>query len=58
LGALAAQFVHACPDRSEIVGGPGPDALAAQFFHASPDHGKVVSGARSDHISSLFAWRT
>jgi hypothetical protein len=54
LSALAAQFFHACPDHSKIVGGAGPGALAAQLLHARPDHRKIVSGAGSSHGSSVF----
>jgi hypothetical protein len=34
LGALTAQFFHACADHSKIVSGTGPGALAAQLLHA------------------------
>jgi hypothetical protein len=34
LGALAAQFFHACPDHSKIIGGAGSGVLAAQLLHA------------------------
>jgi hypothetical protein len=57
LGALAAQFLHACSDRREVVGGARSDALAAQLLHACPDRRKIVSGARSGHVSSV-SWRT
>jgi hypothetical protein len=33
LGALAAQFFHACPDHSKIIGGAGSGVLAAQLLH-------------------------
>jgi hypothetical protein len=58
LGALAAQFLHARPDRSEIVGGPGPDALAAQFFHASPIIGKSSAARGRITFPPFIAWRT
>jgi hypothetical protein len=54
LGAFAAQFLHAGPDRREVVGGAWSDALAAQLLHAGPDHRKIVSGARSGHVFSVF----
>jgi hypothetical protein len=53
-GALAAQFLHACPDHSKIVGGTRLAALVAQLLHACPDHRKIVSGAGSGHVSSVF----
>jgi hypothetical protein len=33
LAAFAAQFFHACPDHSKIIGGAGSDVLAAQLLH-------------------------
>jgi hypothetical protein len=54
LGALAAQFLYACPDRREVVSGAWSDALAAQLLHSGPDDRKIVSGARSGHASSVF----
>jgi len=54
LSALAAQFFHASPDHSKIVGGSGSGALAAQLVHARPDHRKIVSDAGSGHVSSGF----
>jgi hypothetical protein len=54
MGAFAAQFLHAGPNRGEVVGGARSDALAAKLLHAGPDHRKIVSGARSGHASSVF----
>ena len=52
--AFAAQFLHACPDHSKIVGGAWSGTLAAQLLHACPDHRKIVSGAGSGHVPSVF----
>jgi hypothetical protein len=54
LGALAAQFLHACPDHRKVVSSAGSGALAAQLLHAFPDHRKIVSGAGLGHVSSVF----
>ena len=54
LGALAAQFLHACSDHRKIVGGAGSGALAAQLLHTRSDHCKIVGGAGSGHVSSLY----
>jgi hypothetical protein len=54
LSAFAAQFLHACPDRSKVVGGARPGALAAQLLHPCPDHRKIVSDAGSGHVPSVF----
>jgi hypothetical protein len=47
LGALAAQFFHACPDHRKVVSSAGAGALAAQLLHACPYQRKIVSGAGS-----------
>jgi hypothetical protein len=54
-GALAAQFFHACPDHSKIIGGAGSGVLAAQLLHTRADHWKIVSGTGSGHVSSVFS---
>jgi hypothetical protein len=54
LSAFAAQFLHACPDRSKVVGGARPGALAAQLLHPCPDHRKIVSDAGSGYVPSVF----
>jgi hypothetical protein len=54
LSTLAAQFLHACSDRREIIGCAGSGAFAAQFLHACPDHYKIVSDAGSAHVSSVY----
>jgi hypothetical protein len=51
LGALSAQFLHACSDHRKIVSGAGASALAAKLLHACSDHCKIVSGAGSGHVS-------
>jgi hypothetical protein len=56
LGALVAQFLHACPDRSKVVSSAGAGALAAQLLHTCPDHRKIIGGAGSGHISSVYHW--
>src|SRR5438270_106414 len=46
LSTLAAQFLHACSDHREIIGGTGPDYLA-QFLNARSDRRELVGGAGS-----------
>jgi hypothetical protein len=51
LSTLAAQFLHACSDRREIVSGAGSGHLA-QFLHACSDCRKIVGGAGSGRDGS------
>ena len=53
LSTLAAQFLHACSDHREIIGGTGPGHLA-QFLHARSDCREIIGGAGSGrHVSSV-----
>lgn len=49
---LAAQFLHACSDRREIIGGAGPGHLA-QFLHSSSDHREIIGSVGSGRHTFL-----
>src|SRR5947207_12564876 len=55
LSTLAAQFLHACSDHREIIGGTGPDYLA-QFLNARSDLAKS-SAARGRVVTRFLRSR-